>query len=96
MANEQQKIAILGQLANYHNLKADPRLKSYLDKACAALPDQEINFAEHIVKEIQDNCSHDGDKRIQPVLSVMPELKFEEKCSLCGHVIRKNVHVTEL
>ena len=95
MANEQQKIDILGQLANFPELQNDQRLNSYLEKACATFPDNEIEFAKKLIKEKQETCPHNGDKRIKPSLSVS-EIKFEERCSLCGHITRENVPVTEL
>lgn len=95
MANEQQKIALLSKTVNYAALKENRILMNYLQKALPAIPDSEILYAEKIIKEIQENCPHNGDKRLQPLIS-LNMLRFEEKCSLCGHVTRQDVPVTEL
>ena len=79
MTTDQEKIALLNQIVNFDTLKESPILMNYLQKALPVIPDSEIQYAGKVIKEIQDNCSHD-----------VADPGFEEVCTKCGFVTKKD------
>ena len=95
MGNDQEKVRLLTMIAAFKSLNDNPTMKNYLAQACSAISDNEISYVEHRIKEIQEKCPHNGNNILESNFSIV-ELRFKQKCCLCGHVIKDGITMKEL
>lgn len=95
MGKLQEKLEIINAANEFSKLQNEPRLKYILDRVNNVIPDEEILFEKHIIEEVQEQCPHDGGKKLKSQTGVNT-VRFEEVCCLCGKTTRQNLTVQDL